>query len=55
MRQKYGKTNLKNQSTSNRLVDLVKNPKSSISDYYEAEKSDLTSIPLHRLLKLYNL
>ena len=29
--------------------------RSSISDYYENEKHDLTSIPLYRLLKIYNL
>ena len=53
---KPSKTN-KSQAVSNktRALESAGSNKSSISDYYEFEKGDLSNIPLYRLLKLYNL
>ena len=39
----------------NRGTDTASSHRKAISDYYENEKHDLASIPLYRLLKLYNL
>ena len=38
-----------------RMLESAGSNKSSISDYYESEKNDLTNIPLYRLLKIHNL
>lgn len=50
---KYMKSQQEAKKT--RMLESAGSNKSSISDYYEFEKYDLSNIPLYRLLKIYNL